>query len=62
MEKFKEKFEVIKGNLVLSGFDTEHDLQLAIKALERLCYGMAGESLYDINLFLEKYRRQAAKE
>ena len=57
MEKFKEKFEAIKGNLVLSGFYTEHDLQLAIKALDRLCYGMAGESLYDINLFLEKYRR-----
>ena len=62
MEKFKEKFETIKGNLVLSGFDTEHDLQLAIKALERLCYGMASESLYDINVFLEKYRREAAKE
>ena len=62
MEKFKEKFEAIKGNLVLSGFDTEHDLQLAIKALDRLCYGMAGESLFDINLFLEKYRREAAKE
>ena len=62
MEKFKEKFEAIKGNLVLSGFDSEHDLQLAIKALERLCYGMAGESLFDINKFLEKYRREAAKE
>ena len=62
MEKFKEKFEVIKGNLVLSGFDTEHDLQLAMKALDRLCYGLASESLYDINLFLEKYRREAAKE
>lgn len=62
MEKFKEKFEAIKGNLVLSGFDTEHDSQLAIKALDRLCYGLAGESLYDINLFLEKYRREAAKE
>ena len=62
MEKFKEKFEAIKGNLVLSGFDTQHDLQLAMKALERLCYGLAGESLYDINLFLEKYRREAAKE
>ena len=62
MEKFKAKFEAIKGNLVLSGFDTQHDLQLAIKALDRLCYGMASESLFDINLFLEKYRRRAAKE
>lgn len=62
MPKFKQKFEAIKGNLVLSGFDTQHDLQLAIKALDRLCYGLAGESLYDINLFLEKYRREAAKE
>lgn len=62
MEKFKEKFEAIKGNLVLSGFDNEHDLQLAMKALDRLCYGLASESLYDINLFLEKYRREAAKE
>ena len=61
MEKFKQKFEVIKGNLVLSGFYTENDLQLAIKALERLCYGLAGESLFEINLFLEKYRREAAK-
>lgn len=43
MEKFKAKFEAIKGNLVLSGFDTQHDLQLAIKALDRLCYGLAGE-------------------
>lgn len=62
MEKFKAKFEAIKGNLVLSGFDNEHDLQLAMKALERLCYGMASESLFDINLFLEKYRREVAKE
>ena len=62
MEKFKEKFEAIKGSLVLSGFDTQHDLQLAMKALDRLLYGLASESLYDINVFLEKYRREVAKE
>lgn len=60
-EKFKAKFENIKGNLVLWGFDTERDLNMAIKALDRLCIAMACESLYDINLFLEKYRREEAK-
>lgn len=58
---FKDKYENIKGNIVLWGFDTERDLKLAMKALDRLCIGMAGESLYDINLFLEKYRREVAK-
>lgn len=65
MEKFKGIFNLnfgaFKGGLVLSNFDTEHDLNLAIKGLERLCMFMAGESLYDINRFLEKYRQKAAK-
>ena len=60
-EKFKDKFEAFGGNLVLWGFDTERDLKLAKEALERLCRIMAGESLYDINRFLEKYRREDAK-
>lgn len=60
-EKFKEKFEAFGGNLVLWDFDTERDCKLAKEALERLCRIMAGESLYAINKFLEKYRREVAK-
>lgn len=55
-------FGGFKGNLVLRGFDTENDLRISMDALDRLCVIIAGESLYNINLFLEKYRRISSKE
>ncbi|MCH5315450.1 MAG: hypothetical protein J1E81_06020 [Eubacterium sp.] len=61
MKGCKGIFKHYNGNLVLSGFDTEHDLHLAEKALERMLNSMACESIYAINKVLEPYRRKAAK-
>ena len=61
MKGYKKVFKAHDHNLVLSGFDTEHDLRLAEKALERLLSVMAEGSIYAINKVLEPYRRKAAK-
>lgn len=61
MKGYKGIFKHYNGNLVLSGFDTEHDLKLAEKALERMMCVLACGSIYELNKELEPYRRKAAK-
>lgn len=62
MKGYKDVFKHFDGNLVLSGFDTEHDLELCKKALERMLTCMAEMSFYKVNKELEPYRRKCAKE
>ena len=62
MKKYDDVFKHYDGNLVLHGFDTEHDLHLAEKALERLLTAMAEMSFYAVNKELEPYRRKCAKQ
>lgn len=60
--RFDDVFNHIDGNLVLRGFDTERDLELCKKALERMLTCMAEMSFYKVNKELEPYRRKCAKE
>lgn len=62
MKQFISVFKHFDGNLVLHGFDTEHDLKLAEKALERMLAVLATMSMYTVNKGLEPYRRKCAKE
>lgn len=62
MKQFSSVFKHFDGNLVLHGFDTEHDLKLAEKALERMLTALATMSMYTVNKELEPYRRKCAKE
>ncbi len=49
------------GALVLSGYDTEHDLKKAKKDIERMLMIVAGESVFEIMKFLAPYRAKMAK-
>lgn len=60
--KFDGVFKHFDGNLVLHGFDTEHDLKLAQQALERMLRVLAEMSFYNVNKELEPYRRKCASE
>lgn len=61
-QKFNGVFAHFDGNLVLHGFDTEHDLELCKKALECMLTCMAKMSFYKVNKELEPYRRKCAKQ
>lgn len=49
------------GNLVLSGYDTERDLEKAKADIERMLMIVASESVYNIMKFLAPYRAKMAK-
>ena len=49
------------GNLVLSGYDTERDLNKAKKDIERMLMILSSESVYNIIKFLAPYRAEMAK-
>lgn len=49
------------GNLVLTGYDTERDLNRAKKDIERMLMIVASESIYNIMKFLAPYRAEMAK-
>ena len=49
------------GNLVLSGYDTERDLNKAKKDIERMLMILSSESVYNIMKFLAPYRAEMAK-
>lgn len=49
------------GNLVLTGYDTERDLNMAKKDIERMLMIVASESVYNIMKFLAPYRAEMAK-
>lgn len=49
------------GNLVLTGYDTERDLNKAKQDIERMLMIVASESVYEIMKFLAPYRAEMAK-
>ena len=49
------------GNLVLSGYDTERDLNKAKKDIERMLMILSSESVYNIIKFLAPYMAEMAK-
>ena len=48
------------GNLVLTGYDTERDLNKAKQDIERMLMIVASESVYNIMKFLAPYRAKMA--
>lgn len=48
------------GNLVLSGYDTERDLNKAKKDIYRMLMLLSTESVYNIMKFLAPYRAEMA--
>ena len=51
-----------RGNLVLTGYDSERDLKKAKTDIERMLMILASESLYNIMKFLAPYRAKASKK
>ena len=49
------------GNIVITGYDTERDLNKAKQDIERMLMIVASESVYNIMKFLAPYRAKMAK-
>lgn len=50
-----------KGNLVIRGYDTDKDEKRAVKDMNRLLTILSGMSMFEINKYLEPFRRKVAK-